>query len=124
MKTDGKLLNFRLHLLGPEKYWTYRWVHVVDGTSNHPFILEIFSSSQSEIFSCICPSKSAVSAHILYSSSTCEHLNFVFLMSSSVTYLVCTQMRVCQVEGSLPYLTSSCETEMFITGLENKYLII
>ncbi|XP_050934819.1 RPA-related protein RADX isoform X2 [Lates calcarifer] len=73
---------------GPEKYWTYRWVHAVDGTSKHPFILEIFSSSQPEIFSCICP----------------------------MTYLVCTQMRVCQVEGSLPYLTSSCETETFITG--------
>ncbi|XP_033181442.1 RPA-related protein RADX isoform X2 [Mastacembelus armatus] len=73
---------------GPEKYWTYRWVHAVDGTSNHPFILEVFSSSQPEVFRCICP----------------------------MTYLVCTQMRVCKVEGSLPYLTSSCETEMFITG--------
>uniref|UniRef100_A0A3Q1I4W0 Uncharacterized protein n=1 Tax=Anabas testudineus TaxID=64144 RepID=A0A3Q1I4W0_ANATE len=72
----------------PERYWTYRWIHAVDGTSNHPFILEIFSSSQPEIFTHICP----------------------------MTYLVCTQMRVCQVEGSLPYLTSSCETEMFITG--------
>ncbi len=48
-------------------------------------------------------------------------------MSSTVTYLVCTQMRVCQVEGSLPYLTSSCETETFITGshsCNNKHLII
>ncbi|XP_032390416.1 RPA-related protein RADX [Etheostoma spectabile] len=73
---------------GPEKYWTYRWIHAVDGTSDRPFILEVFSSSQPEVFSRICP----------------------------MTYLVCTQMRVCQVEGSLPYLTSSCETEMFITG--------
>ncbi|KAI3373110.1 hypothetical protein L3Q82_006439 [Scortum barcoo] len=73
---------------GPEKYWTYRWIHAVDGTSDHPFILEVFSSSQPEIFSRICP----------------------------MTYLVCTQMRVCQVDGSLPYLTSSCETETFITG--------
>ncbi|XP_051258025.1 RPA-related protein RADX [Dicentrarchus labrax] len=73
---------------GPEKYWTYRWIHAVDGTSDRPFILEVFSSSQPEIFSRICP----------------------------MTYLVCTQMRVCQVEGSLPYLTSSCETETFITG--------
>uniref|UniRef100_M4ACW4 RPA1 related single stranded DNA binding protein, X-linked n=1 Tax=Xiphophorus maculatus TaxID=8083 RepID=M4ACW4_XIPMA len=72
----------------PEKYWTYRWVHSVDGTSDRPFILELFSSSQPEIFSQICP----------------------------MTYLVCTQMRVCQAEGSLPYLTSSCETEIFITG--------
>uniref|UniRef100_A0A3Q0S576 RPA1 related single stranded DNA binding protein n=1 Tax=Amphilophus citrinellus TaxID=61819 RepID=A0A3Q0S576_AMPCI len=71
-----------------EKYWTYRWVHAVDGTSDRPFILELFSSSQAEIFSRICP----------------------------MTYLVCTQMRVCHVDGSLPYLTSSCETETFITG--------
>uniref|UniRef100_A0A3Q1G6L7 Uncharacterized protein n=1 Tax=Acanthochromis polyacanthus TaxID=80966 RepID=A0A3Q1G6L7_9TELE len=46
-------------------------------------------------------------------------LTFVFkciLISSIVTYLVCTQMRVCRVEGSLPYLTSTCETETLITG--------
>ncbi|XP_068187226.1 RPA-related protein RADX [Antennarius striatus] len=73
---------------GPEKYWTYRWIHAVDGTSEHPFILEVFSSSQPEIFNQISP----------------------------MTYLVCTQMRVCQMEGALPYLTSSCETETFITG--------
>ncbi|XP_029304445.1 RPA-related protein RADX isoform X2 [Cottoperca gobio] len=73
---------------GPEKFWTHRWIHAVDGTSDRPFILEVFSSSQPEVFSHICP----------------------------MTYLVCTQMRVCQVEGSLPYLTSSCETETFITG--------
>uniref|UniRef100_A0A3B4H4A5 RPA1 related single stranded DNA binding protein n=1 Tax=Pundamilia nyererei TaxID=303518 RepID=A0A3B4H4A5_9CICH len=78
----------RVKSKGKEKYWTYRWVHAVDGTSDHPFILELFSTSQAEIFSHICP----------------------------MTYLVCTQMRVCHVEGSLPYLTSSCETETFITG--------
>ncbi|KAL0994205.1 hypothetical protein UPYG_G00119210 [Umbra pygmaea] len=73
---------------GPEKYWTYRWVHAVDGTSNIPFILEIFSSSQPEIFNGIYP----------------------------MTYLVCTQMRKCQEQHSLPYLTSSCETQIFTTG--------
>uniref|UniRef100_A0A3Q2DGL8 RPA1 related single stranded DNA binding protein, X-linked n=1 Tax=Cyprinodon variegatus TaxID=28743 RepID=A0A3Q2DGL8_CYPVA len=71
-----------------ERFWTYRWVHAVDGTSNQPFILELFSSSQPEIFNQICP----------------------------MTYLVCTQVRLCQVEDSPPYLTSSCETEIFITG--------
>uniref|UniRef100_A0A8C3AGL3 RPA1 related single stranded DNA binding protein n=1 Tax=Cyclopterus lumpus TaxID=8103 RepID=A0A8C3AGL3_CYCLU len=71
-----------------EKYWTYRWIHAVDGTSDLPFVLEVFSTSQPEVFSRICP----------------------------MTYLVCTQMRVRHVEGSLPYLTSSCETETFITG--------
>lgn len=73
---------------GPEKYWTYRWIHAIDGTSDHPFILEVFSSSQSEVFSHISP----------------------------MTYLVCTQMRLCEVDQGLPYLTSSCETQMFITG--------
>lgn len=100
--------------LGPEKYWTYRWVHAVDGTSDHPFILELFSTSQAEIFSHICPSKSAVSSLLPH----CKHASFFFkyILYSIVTYLVCTQMRVCHVEGSLPYLTSSCETETFITG--------
>lgn len=74
--------------MGPEKYWTYRWVHAIDGTSDRPFIIELFSSSHPEIFCHICP----------------------------MSYLVCTQMRLCPVDGSLPYLTSSCETEMFITG--------
>ncbi|KAL4630849.1 hypothetical protein GN956_G16041 [Arapaima gigas] len=72
----------------PEKYWTYRWVHAVDGTSDVPFILEIFASSQPEIFYGIYP----------------------------MTYLVCTQMRVRREAGTFPYLTSSCETQIFITG--------
>uniref|UniRef100_A0AAV2JD86 RPA1 related single stranded DNA binding protein n=1 Tax=Knipowitschia caucasica TaxID=637954 RepID=A0AAV2JD86_KNICA len=72
----------------PEKFWTYRWIHAVDGTSDCPFIIEMFSTSQPEIFHHICP----------------------------MTYLVCNQMRVCHVDGGLPYLTSSCETQLFITG--------
>nr|XP_001343120.6 uncharacterized protein CXorf57 homolog [Danio rerio] len=76
---------------GPEKFWAYRWVHAVDGSSDSPFILEIFSSSQPEIFNNICP----------------------------MTYLVCTQMRVCQT-GSSVYLTSSTETQLFITGCHKK----
>uniref|UniRef100_A0A1A8I5M7 Chromosome X open reading frame 57 n=2 Tax=Nothobranchius kuhntae TaxID=321403 RepID=A0A1A8I5M7_NOTKU len=73
---------------GPDKYWSYRWVHAVDGTFDQPFILELFSTSHPDIFGHICP----------------------------MTYLVCTQMRVCKVEGSQPYLSSSCGTEVFITG--------
>ncbi|XP_030217051.1 RPA-related protein RADX isoform X2 [Gadus morhua] len=72
---------------GPEKFWTYRWVHALDGSSQRPFILEIFSCSQPDVFHAICP----------------------------MTYLVCTQMRVCP-GASAPFLTSSCETQIFITG--------
>ncbi|KAJ8348848.1 hypothetical protein SKAU_G00274370 [Synaphobranchus kaupii] len=73
----------------PEKYWTYRWVHAIDGTSDRPFVLEIFASSQPEIFSGIYP----------------------------MTYLVCTQMRVCrQASSTEVYLTSSSETQLFTTG--------
>uniref|UniRef100_A0A8C1CKF5 RPA1 related single stranded DNA binding protein n=1 Tax=Cyprinus carpio carpio TaxID=630221 RepID=A0A8C1CKF5_CYPCA len=75
----------------PEKFWAYRWVHAVDGTADSPFILEIFSSSQPEIFNNICP----------------------------MTYLVCTQMRVCKT-GCSVYLTSSTETQLFITGCHKK----
>ncbi|KTG07261.1 hypothetical protein cypCar_00006320 [Cyprinus carpio] len=83
------LMTFRS--IGPEKFWAYRWVHAVDGTTDSPFILEIFSSSQPEIFNNICP----------------------------MTYLVCTQMRVCQT-GCSVYLTSSTETQLFITGCHKK----
>ncbi|XP_053086226.1 RPA-related protein RADX [Pangasianodon hypophthalmus] len=88
----------------PEKFWTYRWVHAVDGTSDSPFILEIFASSQPEIFNNISP----------------------------MTYLVCTHMRVCREtgpgsgpgsgsgSGSALYLTSSTETQLFVTGCHRK----
>lgn len=103
----------RINVAGPEKYWTYRWIHAVDGTSDHPFILELFSSSQPEIFNRICPSKWLKQPS---SGSSAASLFTNFITFSTVTYLVCTQMRVCQVDGSLTYLTSSCETETFITG--------
>ncbi|XP_042560096.1 RPA-related protein RADX-like isoform X2 [Clupea harengus] len=72
----------------PERFWTYRWVHAVDGTSNAPFILEIFSTSQPDMFNSIHP----------------------------MALLVCTQMRVCCGPGSHRYLTSSAETQIFTTG--------
>lgn len=99
----------------------------MDGTSGHPFILEVFSSSQPEIFNRICPSKLT---YLLLSTNCCQSKHFHsvgVLISCTVTYLVCTQMRVCHVEGLLPYLTSSFETETFITGLRscnNKQLVV
>ncbi|KAG5284368.1 hypothetical protein AALO_G00025940 [Alosa alosa] len=72
----------------PDRFWTYRWVHAVDGTSESPFILEIFSTSQPDMFNSIHP----------------------------MALLVCTQMRVCCEQGSHRYLTSSAETQVFTTG--------
>ncbi|XP_042335213.1 RPA-related protein RADX isoform X2 [Sceloporus undulatus] len=75
-----------------EDFWIYRWVHVIDGTSEQPFILELFATSQPEIFEQIHP----------------------------MTYLVCTQMRVIRDTAenkSCPiYLTTSNESQIFITG--------
>ncbi|XP_048370720.1 RPA-related protein RADX isoform X2 [Sphaerodactylus townsendi] len=75
-----------------EDFWIHRWVHAVDGTSEEPFVLELFATSQPEIFEQIHP----------------------------MTYLVCTQMRVIRdrVEGGscTVYLTTSNESQMFITG--------
>ncbi|XP_025070796.1 LOW QUALITY PROTEIN: RPA-related protein RADX [Alligator sinensis] len=39
-----------------EDFWTSRWVHVIDGTSNQPFILELFATSQPDVFEHIHPS--------------------------------------------------------------------
>ncbi|XP_041076890.1 RPA-related protein RADX-like [Polyodon spathula] len=74
----------------PERFWTCRWVHIVDETTEQPFILEIFASSQPEAFSNIYP----------------------------MSYLVCTQMRVVgEARGHhMNYLTSSNESQVYSAG--------
>ncbi|KFQ07065.1 Uncharacterized protein CXorf57, partial [Leptosomus discolor] len=75
-----------------EDFWLYRWAHAIDGTSDQPFILELFATSQPDVF---------------------EHIH-------PMTYLVCTQMRVVRDRGENPsstiYLTTSNESQIFITG--------
>ncbi|XP_044161268.1 RPA-related protein RADX isoform X1 [Bufo gargarizans] len=75
-----------------EDFWVYRWVQMIDGTSNQPFLLEIFATSQPDIFENICP----------------------------MSYLVCTQMRVIQEYPDdttyNAYLTTTNESQVFITG--------
>lgn len=39
-----------------EDFWLYRWAHAIDGTSEQPFILEIFATSQPDVFERIHPS--------------------------------------------------------------------
>ncbi|XP_017719549.1 PREDICTED: uncharacterized protein CXorf57-like, partial [Rhinopithecus bieti] len=41
-----------------EDFWSYRWIHIADGTSEQPFIVELFSTSQPEIFENIYPTYS------------------------------------------------------------------
>ncbi|KFV48851.1 Uncharacterized protein CXorf57, partial [Gavia stellata] len=75
-----------------EDFWLYRWAHAIDGTSDQPFILELFATSQPDVF---------------------EHIH-------PMTYLVCTQMRVVrdltETPSSTIYLTTSNESQIFITG--------
>ncbi|NXS60124.1 RADX protein, partial [Brachypteracias leptosomus] len=75
-----------------EDFWLYRWAHAIDGTSDQPFILELFATSQPDVFERIHP----------------------------MTYLVCTQMRVVrdltENPSSTIYLTTSNESQIFITG--------
>ncbi|XP_071614145.1 RPA-related protein RADX [Heliangelus exortis] len=75
-----------------EDFWLYRWAHAIDGTSDQPFILELFATSQPDVF---------------------EHIH-------PMTYLVCTQMRVVRDISENPsstvYLTTSNESQIFITG--------
>nr|XP_030128426.3 RPA-related protein RADX isoform X2 [Taeniopygia guttata] len=72
-----------------EDFWLYRWAHAIDGTSDQPFILELFATSQPDVFERIHP----------------------------MTYLVCTQMRVMTENHSRTvYLTTSNESQIFITG--------
>ncbi|XP_072287490.1 RPA-related protein RADX isoform X2 [Pyxicephalus adspersus] len=69
-----------------EDFWLYRWVHVIDGTSDQPLPLEIFATSQPSMFENIYP----------------------------LTYLVCTQMRVVrEYPEDAIYLTTSNESQVF-----------
>ncbi|CAH2315045.1 Hypothetical predicted protein [Pelobates cultripes] len=75
-----------------EDFWLYRWIQIIDGTSDIPFLLEIFATSQPEIFEKIHP----------------------------LSYLVCTQMRVIREDpldspGAV-FLTTSNESQVFISG--------
>ncbi|GCB73531.1 hypothetical protein scyTo_0002611 [Scyliorhinus torazame] len=79
---------------GSGNFYLYRWVHAVDGSTEQPFILEVFATSQPETFQQIHP----------------------------MTYLVCTQMRVVRefrpggTTTSVPYLTTSNESQISISG--------
>ncbi|XP_049729112.1 RPA-related protein RADX isoform X2 [Elephas maximus indicus] len=74
-----------------EDFWTYRWIHIADGTSEQPFIVELFSTSQPEIFENLYP----------------------------MTYVLCTQLKVVRNNDQVPkllYLTTTNESQMCITG--------
>ncbi|XP_053435662.1 RPA-related protein RADX [Nycticebus coucang] len=74
-----------------EDYWSYRWIHIIDGTSELPFIVELFSTSQPEIFENIYP----------------------------MSYFACTQLKVVRNDTQTPkllYLTTTNESRVFITG--------
>ncbi|XP_030795647.1 RPA-related protein RADX isoform X2 [Rhinopithecus roxellana] len=74
-----------------EDFWSYRWIHIADGTSEQPFIVELFSTSQPEIFENIYP----------------------------MAYFVCTQLKVVRNDNQVPkllYLTTTNESGVFITG--------
>ncbi|XP_072120677.1 RPA-related protein RADX-like, partial [Mobula birostris] len=72
-----------------DDFWVRRFIEMVDETSAKPFILELYCTSQPEIYRQLHP----------------------------VTFLVCTQMRVVRNKfNSFTYLTSSHETQIYITG--------
>lgn len=50
------MLIFYPNVENCEDFWSYRWIHLADGTSEQPFIVELFSTSQPEIFENIYPS--------------------------------------------------------------------
>ncbi|XP_007120036.1 RPA-related protein RADX isoform X2 [Physeter macrocephalus] len=74
-----------------EDFWSYRWIHIADGTSKQPFIVELFSTSQPEVFEKIYP----------------------------MTHFMCTQLKVVRNDSQVPkllYLTTTNESCMFING--------
>ncbi|XP_031232140.1 RPA-related protein RADX isoform X2 [Mastomys coucha] len=74
-----------------EDFWSYRWIHITDGTSERPFIVQLFSTSQPEVFENIYP----------------------------MAYFVCTQLKVVRNNSQVPtllYLTTTNESRVLITA--------
>ncbi|KAM7045538.1 LOW QUALITY PROTEIN: RPA-related protein RADX [Molossus nigricans] len=80
LKKKGKLLKLKL----------YRWILIADGTSEQPFIVELFSTSQPEIFENIYP----------------------------MTFLVCTQLKFVRNNTQVPklLLTTRNKSRVFLTA--------
>ncbi|CAO2622917.1 RPA-related protein RADX [Lemmus lemmus] len=74
-----------------EDFWSYRWIHLVDRTSKQPFIVQLYSTSQPEVFENIYP----------------------------MTCFICTQLKVVRNNSQVPhllYLTTTNESRIFIGG--------
>lgn len=56
MCSDLHLIYSSFHIENTEDFWSYRWIHMTDGTSEQPFIVHLFSTSQPEVFENIYPS--------------------------------------------------------------------
>ncbi|XP_064409067.1 RPA-related protein RADX isoform X2 [Latimeria chalumnae] len=84
----------RLRRKGTQLFSVYRWVHMIDGTEERPFVLQLFSTSQPEIHANLHP----------------------------MTYFVCTNARLVHSDldssGSARfwYLVSTRESQIYITG--------
>ncbi|XP_078475812.1 LOW QUALITY PROTEIN: RPA-related protein RADX [Lampetra planeri] len=70
-----------------DDFWVCRWVHAVDASSEEPFVLQLFATSQPDVHDLLRPA----------------------------TLVVCTQMRVRHGLGG-PYLTTSVESQVFVSG--------
>ncbi|XP_072434370.1 RPA-related protein RADX-like [Chiloscyllium punctatum] len=86
----------RIRKKDDDAFWVRRFVEMIDQTSTKPFILELYCTSQPDIYNQLHP----------------------------VSFLVCNQMRVVRNnfhDGcSIAYLTSSSETQIYITGYHKR----
>lgn len=66
---DLHLFYCSIHTDHGEDFWSYRWIHIADGTSEQPFIVQLFSTSQPEVFENICPCTQSFYLFIVRNSS-------------------------------------------------------
>lgn len=67
--SDLHLFYSSFHIENTEDFWSYRWIHMADGTSEQPFIVQLFSTSQPEVFENIYPSTQSFYRFIFGNSS-------------------------------------------------------
>ncbi|KAK6183003.1 hypothetical protein SNE40_010561 [Patella caerulea] len=73
-------------------YWIYRWLHIIDHSSNKPIIIQLYKPNQSDIFDAVKPGEIVICRHLrvmqyLHTLEDSRQARHLYLSSSSETQM-------------------------------------
>ncbi|TRY64674.1 hypothetical protein DNTS_006382 [Danionella cerebrum] len=109
----------RLNKKDGQRLEEYRWIQMIDRSSDKPFTIKLFSTSQPDVQSRICPStSSAAYSSVVLPKSPLSYASSVFL--NAVALLVCTRLMLFRGAvdraTAFEYLTNTPLTQVYCTG--------